>query len=338
MVSPTQQQLVPDAVASLVAQALGAYPVRCTPLAGGEFAAVWRVDLASGDSVVLKAGPPPGVGLLAYEAGMIASEAAYLRLVADKAPEVPVARVLAQGAGGTAPGAVDGDWVLTTFLRGTPLPELTASGTNTDEIRRDVGAALAPVHRITGDRFGYDGDRPHGPTWRAAVVAMIESLLADATAWGVSQDVLPAARVRAALDRHGAVLDDVRRPALVHFDLWDGNVLAHPDDAGTWRLSGLVDGERHLFGDPLVDLVSPFLFRRADDEPDHPLLDGYARATGLPLVLDASARTRLALYRMWLYVLMVAELPSRGRTGPQDADILSFRAGHLESELSSLGV
>ncbi|GIJ37817.1 hypothetical protein [Micromonospora andamanensis] len=41
-------------------------------------------------------------------------------------------------------------------------------------------------------------------------------------------------------------------------------------------MCGLVDGERFLYGDPLLDLVSPLLFRGAEDEPRHPFLRGYA--------------------------------------------------------------
>ena len=62
---------------------------------------------------------------------------------------------------------------------------------------------------------------------------------------------------------------------MLHFDCWDGNVLAAPDRDGRLRLRGLVDGERFLYGDPLLDLVSPLLFRRVEDEPEHPLLRGY---------------------------------------------------------------
>ena len=80
---------------------------------------------------------------------------------------------------------------------------------------------------------------------------------------------LPAG-IAASVERHRACLATVTRPALLHFDLWDGNVLG-PDGS----LTGLVDGERYLYGDPLLDLVSPALFRRIEDEPDHPFLRGY---------------------------------------------------------------
>src|SRR6185312_7969140 len=157
---------------------------------------------------------------------------------------------------------------------------------------------------------GYDGGRVAAPTWREAFTAMVDELLADADAWGVE---LPAApeRIRRLVERGGDALDLVTEPVLLHWDLWDGNVLAAPGPGGRPRLTGLVDGERWLWGDPLMDLVAPLIGRRTEDEPNHPLLAGYADRAGAPLVLDAPARRRLGLYRLHLYLLTVVEMPSR---------------------------
>jgi aminoglycoside phosphotransferase (APT) family kinase protein len=150
---------------------------------------------------------------------------------------------------------------------------------------------------------------------------------------------LPASpdAVRGAVAAHAARLDAVTRPTLLHFDLWDGNVLVGTDSAGAPHLSGLVDGERYLHGDPLVDFVSPALYRRIEDEPDHPFLLGYADATGAPVVFDAAARCRLALYRLHLYLLMLVEMPSRGMTGPDGRRRAERLSGLLRQELTSLG-
>ncbi|MEV6846692.1 phosphotransferase [Actinoplanes sp. NPDC051411] len=142
------------------------------------------------------------------------------------------------------------------------------------------------------------GERACGPDWPTAFVAMVAALRADAAAWGV-----PLPPLDGVVERHASVLAEVTRPALLHFDLWDGNVLAGPSG----ELTGLVDGERYLYGDPLLDLVSPALFRRIEDTPGHPFLRGYGLTH-----FDRSARIRLALYRLHLYVLMLAEAPSRG--------------------------
>ena len=268
----------------MLADGLGAVTVvDAAELSGGTFASVWRATLADGREVVVKVGPPPAARLLAYEKGLIPAEAEYFRLVRDHAPGVPVPSVL----------AVSDGWIITTLLPGRPL-----AGEDAPRARTELGAAIAAVHEITGPRFGYLGDRPSGADWPAAFTAIVAALRADAAEWGVP---LPA--LDGVVERHHDVLAAVTRPALLHFDLWDGNVLVSPSGG----LSGLVDGERYLYGDPLLDLVSPALFRRIEQEPEHPFLVGYR-----PDPFDAAARTRLSLYRLHLYVLMIAEGPSRG--------------------------
>jgi fructosamine-3-kinase len=207
---------------------------------------------------------------------------------------------------------LDADWLFTRLLAGTALPALTA-GVDDAGARYDAGVAIARAHRLTGDRYGYTGDRAHGATWRLAFIAIMDELLSDAVAWGVTLPV-PAECLRDVLARHAPVLDIVERPALLHFDLWDGNLLAAVDGTGATRLTGLVDGERHLYGDCLLDLVSPCLFRRIEDEPGHPFLRGYVAESGEPFLAEETVRIRLALYRLHLYLIMLVEIPSRGMT------------------------
>ena len=325
MTSPTQQTLRPDVVAALVRSTLDVPVESCTDLAGGGFASVWRVSLATGGVVVVKVGPHPDVPLLGYESAMIRAEAEYLQRLEASAEPVPAPRVLRYGEG----GLVAGEWLATTWLPGTPLPELTRRQPGFDDasVRHDLGGAVAAIHRITGERYGYTGDRPQGMTWPDAFSAIMEGLLQDAATWRVELPS-PPDRVRAEVDRAAGVLAAVRRPALLHFDLWDGNVLVAPDGDGPARLTGLVDGERFLYGDELMDFVSPVLMRRIDEEPDHPFLQGYAAASGAPVEFDRSARHRLALYRLHLYLLMLVEMPSRGMVGP-DAEARHERLTRL---------
>lgn len=310
--SPTQRDLTRADVDRHAAETLGVGVRDAAELSGGGFAAVWRLALDDGRDVVLKVGPPPEARLLRYEAGLIAAEAEYFRLVAAHAPAVPVPSVL----------HADDDRVLTTLLPGAAISPGTAPG-----VRRQLGAAVAAVHTVSGERFGYSGDRAHADTWPDAFGAMIEELLADAVDWAVELPV-PADRIRAAVAGHRPELSTVDRPALLHFDLWDGNVLAVGD-----TLTGLVDGERHLYGDPLLDFVSPALFRRVEDEPDNPFALGYH---GGPAEFDASQRRRLALYRLHLYLLMTVEMPSRGMLGPAHQGRDDLVRGLLVAELEAL--
>ncbi|MGK5678242.1 phosphotransferase [Actinoplanes sp. URMC 104] len=302
MRSPTQPVLDAGDVAGIVLDGLGVAVSGGEELGGGGFASVWRVTLADGRDVVVKVGPPRWARLLTYEAGLIAAEAEYFTLVREKAP---VPEVLALGD----------NWIITSFLPGRPLTAGDAPAA-----RRQLGAAVARIHTLTGPRFGYTGDRPSGPDWPSAFHAMIEALRADAAVWQV-----PLPPLDGLVARHHAVLASVTRPALLHFDLWDGNVLVAADGS----LGGVVDGERYLYGDPLLDLVSPALFRRIEDEPGHPFLAGYRAGP-----FDGSALTRLALYRVHLYVLMLAEGPSRGiaLTDGRQQHVTAL----LEAELATL--
>lgn len=272
----------------------------CVRLTGGEFAAVHRVDLADGTAAVVKVAPT-GDSLLSYERDLAGAEADYLELVAASAPELPVPRLLGRGPG----------WLVSTFRPGTPVRQLP-DGT---ACRRGLGAALARLHQVTGPDWGYSGGRVHGPRWRGTYLAIVDELLADAARFGVD-----VSGVRPVVAAASGALDAVTRPALVHFDSWDGNVLGGPDG-----LTGLVDGERWLWSDPLQDLVSPALGRRIEEEPDHPVLAGYGR-----IELDPR---RLALYRTHLYLVMLVEIPSRRGSDPGRSD---WVCGLLTAELALL--
>jgi hypothetical protein len=188
------------------------------------------------------------------------------------------------------------------------------------------------MHRITGPAFGYDGGRTGGPDWPGAFSAIVHELLADAADWGVELPVNRRA-IENALDQHAGVLADVDRPALVYFDGWDGNLLVASGPDGRLRLSGIVDGERFLFGDPLMDLVSPMPLGRIEDEPGHPFIQGYG-----PVALDVRSRRRLALYRMHLYLLMLVEMPSRGMSEQTHPGRLHRLCEELDQWVGALGI
>lgn len=318
--SPTQRLLSLDDVAAAARVSFGPTAEVCSaePLSGGNFGAVWRVDLADGRATVLKVGPEPDVPLLTYEADMVGAEADYLRLVAAGAPEVPTPRLLHQ----------TDDWLFMTLVPGIAMPSLPP-GVATAQVRFESGAAIARVHAITGPKFGYTGPRPSAPTWPEAFAGSVDAILDDAVTWRVPVPFAPA-EVRSVVAAHRDLLATVTTPALLHFDLWDGNVLATVDAGGTAHLSGLVDGERYLYGDPLLDFASPALFRDVLEHPDDPFVRGYASVS--PLHIDEGARRRLWLYQLYLYLVMMIEFPSRGLSPVAEAGLWS-RLTELQADL-----
>ncbi|HSX96021.1 MAG TPA: phosphotransferase, partial [Streptomyces sp.] len=111
-----------------------------------------------------------------------------------------------------------------------------------------------------------------------------------------------ARTARAAYD----ALDEVTVPRLVHFDLWQGNILVERGQSP--RVGGLIDGERMFWGDPVADFASLALL--GDIRQDADFLTGYREAGG-EAGFTPSVRRRYALYRSYLYLIMLAEAVPR---------------------------
>ena len=274
-------------------------------LTGGTFNAVHLVGLADGSRLVVKIPPGPQTPLLRYEQGILGTEALYYRL-AGQCPEVTVPAVVAVDTT-VAPGG----YLVMTECPGRPWPELDPQprGAARDELRAELGGQVARLHTITGTGFGYPSESvgPLRENWRAAFLDMVQAVLADAETFAVTLP-RPIADVLEWFDARAAALDEVTTPVLVHFDLWDGNILVEPSSAGH-RISALIDAERAFWGDPLAEFVSLALY--GDIERDTAFLDGY-RGAGGAVTFDVAARQRLSLYRAYLYLIMWVETAPRG--------------------------
>ena len=209
-----------------------------------------------------------------------------------------------------------GEFLLMTELPGQPWPaaEDRLSASERQRLRADVGRLVAGLHTITGTSFGYPSLAlgPLAATWRAAFDGMLDAVLADAESFGATLPH-PRGMIRDLTAAHTDALDEVTTPVLVHYDLWDGNILVDSGN-GTPRIGGLIDAERAFWGDPLADFVSLALL--SDIRKDRAFLDGYRQAGG-PVVLDDSSEVRLALYRSYLYLIMLTEITPRTFTAAE---------------------
>ncbi|MFC7761654.1 phosphotransferase family protein [Catellatospora bangladeshensis] len=197
------------------------------------------------------------------------------------------------------------------------------------EIRRELGRISAAITAVPGERFGYprrDG-RTRSGSWRESFLQYIEDILGDAT--GSDRPLpRPAAEIRELVHRHAPLLDEVTAPALVHFDLWDGNVFVVADGDG-WRVEGIIDGERAFYGDPVAELVSLVSF--VPEAEAAAVLDGF-----LGRALTPSEQIRLWLYRSYLWLILIAETAVRGYPEKENAELMAFATGMLSSDLAEL--
>ena len=266
------------------------------PLTGGTYNTVEELLLTDGSRYVLKVAPDaPG---LRHENRLLVAEAEFYR-GAERAG-VPAPRLVRLDAGS--------DLLLMTACPGDPWDDSTTEAEQ-GPLRTELGRFAARLHWVTGPAFGYPSGAlgPLAADWRTAFAGMLEAVLDDARAYRarLPRTVDEVARtVRAA---YGA-LDEVTVPSLVHFDLWQGNILLDRS-SGEPRIGGLIDGERMFWGDRLAEFVSLALL--GDIRKDEALLAGYREAGG-QAEFDTAALVRLALYRAYLYLIMLTEVVPRG--------------------------
>ncbi|MBP7592459.1 MAG: aminoglycoside phosphotransferase family protein [Chloroflexi bacterium] len=295
MKSFTKSDFSDEVIAELVRGQFGTavFPTIITPLKDGWFNTAYALSLSDGQpDVVLRIAPPPGQPVLSYERDLMQREAAIMRLVEEKL-DIPVAPLLAYDG---RRQLLDRDYMFVGRLAGRPLDQAKAD-MPPEELTRvlhQLGEYAARMHALHGARFGYDCPDLSAETWRAAFLRMMAALLADGEGLGVLLPV-PYTAVRQRLDELASLLDAVQAASLVHWDLWEGNIFVAEVD-GRFTITGIIDWERALWGDPDIDQV---MFRREKD----PFWVGYGR---LPAA-DPAAQTRRTLYRLYLWLIMLIE-------------------------------
>ncbi|GAA3871938.1 aminoglycoside phosphotransferase family protein [Streptomyces lacrimifluminis] len=267
----------------------------CRPLTGGTYNTVEELRLVDGGRYVLKIPPPETVPGLRHEAQLLVSEAEFYRAAGTVG--IPAPSVVSVGDG----------HLLMTACPGTPWDDST---TDADRalLRAELGGLVARLHQVTGPAFGYPSGAlgPLAPDWRTAFTGMLDAVLDDAVRYDAWLPVPVDEVARTVRGAYGA-LDEVTVPRLVHFDLWQGNILVDRA-AGAPRIGGLIDGERMFWGDQVADFVSLALL--GDIRGDEAFLRGYREAGGRVGFDEATCR-RLALYRAYLYLIMLTETVPR---------------------------
>lgn len=280
--------------------ARAAFPDRvmteATELTEGMFNAAYRIDFADGSASILKIAAATQDGLLSNEINMMQAEVAAMRI--------------ARGHG--LPGVAEvqfSDFTRTRcsgpyfFMEALPGRSLNSCRAELPEnvqadILREVGRFQRRMADIHGDSFSLMGDTNRFPTLHGLVTYMFRNVLRDAAARRVAFPVAPEA-ILALLEQDRAVFDEVTAPSFVHWDMWEGNIFV-----ADGRLSGVIDWERAMWADPLMD----DRFRRHSRQAA--FLEGYGKTS-----FTTSETRRILWYDLFLYVTMITECAYRQYDG-----------------------
>jgi aminoglycoside phosphotransferase (APT) family kinase protein len=296
--SISKTQISHEQVDAIVALAFGdgALLQRFEACDEGWFNAVYRLVLNDGSQCILKIAPPPAVRVLRYEHDLITTEVQALRLVRERT-DLPVPAVIAAD---DSCQQLPSPWFVMEHCPGKLLSSLrpTLDPDAQQAIDAQLARHLASMNRITAHTFGRpDSTALHDSRWSVAFARLVDDVLADATDVGV-QLPLPTTTIAGLIASQAAALDRVTEAHFVHWDLWDPNVFIDPI---TLEVVGLIDFERVLWGDPLME--AQFTGKRSHG----PILEAY----GERLLDQPEAVTRRCLYDLYLYLVMTVECAFR---------------------------
>jgi fructosamine-3-kinase len=226
--------VIDPALAAAIERATGERPVALGSLSGGCIAESYRVRLESGGSVVAKLGK---------EGSGLAAEGGMLRYLGEQG--LPVPDVLE---------ATD-EFLVMTWIEGSdPL-----------DARAEAHAAelLAALHSLSAERFGFHiepmmaGARVPNPWQERWVPFYRDHRLIHAARGAHRAGRLPAGVMRRIDKLAGRIedwLDEPQAPALIHGDMWGGNILCR-----SGRVVGFVD-PLCVFAHPEMELAFSTLF------------------------------------------------------------------------------
>ncbi|MDO9592611.1 MAG: aminoglycoside phosphotransferase family protein, partial [Erysipelotrichaceae bacterium] len=256
MESVTKRKLNKDTIKSLVRFAFkDRFEVaQMTELTDGYFNNSYLILLSGGKKVVLKISPKDDVKVLRYEKNLMKAEVSVLNMIAEKG-DVPVPRVIFYDDGRML---IDSDYFFMEYIEGIPLNKVKDN--MTEEHLRNVGSDLGKYSRkiqnIKGDYFGFINiENRRYDQWYECFKMMITDLMDDAESENVS---LPVTKEQALciVEKNQSNLGHVDSPSLLHKDLWDGNIFVDPVN---YAIKGIIDCERAIYGDPLLEAVCGFL-------------------------------------------------------------------------------
>lgn len=282
---------------NIIRMAKSAFPQRGVPqiaeLTEGMCNAAYELVYEDGFKTILKISSPIKTGFMTNECNLMEAEVKAMKLVAEKT-DIKVAKVYRYD---TTKELCDGDYFFMERLEGTSwISVMDSLGEERNSgLRMAVGKLQKQLSEITGDAFGLLGDHTHqfGNLYEF-IYFLIHNVLDDAAkrdvVIGVHQN-----EILEKLSKDQGIFEAVKTPTLVHWDMWEGNIFVKEGN-----ISGIIDWERAMWGEPFMDDRFRYHNRR----------DDFLKGFGIN-EFSEDERRRIYWYDILLYLTMMTEVTYR---------------------------
>lgn len=287
MTSLIYQALTAKELAQIVISNLADHgPYRSQLATGGRFNTTYRLTFADQRRFMLRVGPVRRHLLLPFEHDLMKGEAiadAHLAQAGIPCPQITVCDL--------SRSVIDRDYMLWPALPGQILSNISVPNQQ-QRLYHQLGTYLRQMHDITMPHFGRAGstacDGPQFAAWGGFLISefdiAVDLLLAHALLTAPQ-----GSQLKQLFEHARPLFDEIKRPALVHADLWDANILVAADSS---RITGIIDADRAMYGDPEFDFSGGWQLPPA-------FFAGY----GKPLAATPAARRRRLLYQLFYRTL-----------------------------------
>lgn len=282
---------------NIIAMAQAAFPDRGIPkiqeLTEGMCNAAYRLTYDDGFKIVLKISSPIKDGFMTNESNLMEAEVRAMKLVAEST-EIKVAKVYKYD---TSKELCDGDYFFMENLEGSSwISVIDNLGDEVNsKLRTEVGKLQKKLAEVKGEKFGLLGDENHQfDSLYEFIYLLISNVLEDAEKRDVVIGVSKAEILRK-LENDKDLFSKVEIPALVHWDMWEGNIFVKDE-----QVSGIIDWERAMWGEPFMDDRFRCHSRNVD----------FLRGFGIDELSDEELR-RIYWYDILLYLTMMTEVTYR---------------------------
>jgi aminoglycoside phosphotransferase (APT) family kinase protein len=287
----------------------------------GYFNAAYQIKLNDGFQCVLKIAPPPNLPILRYEKNIMQAEVETLRMVKANT-DMPVPGVIFYKENYPL---LDSPFFCMDFIDGIPLHKFREKldPKEQSEIDQSCGYYLKQMNQIQNKAFGCLAlPESSNVPWPSVFENLLGNVLQDGQDAGVKLPLSNSDFIEQ-IHQHSNALDQVKTPSLVHWDLWDGNIFI---DKKTKRVNGIIDFERALWADPLMEVnFGAFGI-------NHAFLKGY----GKEFPFTQTEQERRSLYNIYLFLIMVIECTFRQYPNKDQENWARIKLGEEIAKLNQI--
>ncbi len=251
--------------------------------------ALYRLTFTDGFRTVLKVSSPGMHGKASNERWLMESETAAMRLIAERAPLVKAPKVLFYDDSMTH---CSGKYFFMEYVDGDLMMERRKDFTE-DEAKKlysEMGRSVRRIAEVKNTTFGIVNSGIEFDSLYGLVNQLIGNVVGDLERAGADMGV-SSAELLGQLLADKPYFDEVTEPSLVHFDIWENNIIVCGDE-----IAGILDWERALWGEPLME----DRFRSYGMNPY--FLEGFGQTE-----FTRSEQRRLIWYNIWINLAFMGE-------------------------------